>query len=81
MSKISFEKFLAEFAKDLEIKNNDFKDKPLSDIPQYDSMGKITISVTIDKMFQFEIPVDVLNKVENLSSLYDYCIKNSKINN
>ena len=39
------------------------------------------ISVNIyDKLFNVEIPFDVLNKIETLSALYEYCIEARKNN-
>tara|TARA_B100000242_G_C42842794_1_gene391415 strand:- start:369 stop:602 length:234 start_codon:yes stop_codon:yes gene_type:complete len=77
MSKISFEEFASEFSKDLEIEDQEFINLPLKDIPEYDSMGIITVSLTIERLFNFEISLEVLDESESLKILYDYCVKNS----
>ena len=77
MSKISFEEFASEFSKDLEIEDNEFINIPLKDIPEYDSMGIITASLTIERLFNFEISLEVLDETDSLKSLYDYCLNHS----
>lgn len=47
---------------------------PLKDVKQFDSMGKITASLVIESLFSFEIDLDILDDVETLESLYEYCI-------
>lgn len=73
MSKVSFEEFAKEFAKDLEIDDERFLSVNLKDVPQYDSMGKITVSLTIEKLFGFQIAYEFLDKVENIQALHTYC--------
>jgi acyl carrier protein len=75
MSKISFEEFARAFANDLEIDDESFLTANLQDVQQYDSMGKITVSLTIEKLFGFQITYDVLDKAESLRSLYEYSCK------
>ena len=72
MSKVSFEEFANEFASDLEITDDQFLTSNLRDVPQYDSMGKITVSLTIEKLFGFQIAYDVLDKADTIQSLYEY---------
>lgn len=72
MSKVSFEEFAREFANELEIDDEQFLSANLKDVHQYDSMGKITVSLTIEKFFGFQISYEVLDKVDTLQSLYDY---------
>lgn len=72
MSKVSFEEFAREFASDLEIDDDQFLTSNLKDVPQYDSMGKITVSLTIERLFGFQIAYEVLDKADTLQSLYDY---------
>ena len=74
MSKISFESFVKEFAKDLEIADYNYKEELLKDIPEYDSMGKITVSFTIERLFNFQIEYEVLDNTNTLIELYDYCV-------
>jgi len=78
MSKVSFEEFSSEFAKDLEITDDQYLSGALKDVSQYDSMGKITVSLTIEGLFGFQIPYEVLDKEETIASLYEYCVKQSK---
>jgi acyl carrier protein len=72
MSKVCFEEFAKEFANDLEITDDQFLTSNLRDVPQYDSMGKITVSLTIEKLFGFQIAYDVLDKADTIQSLYEY---------
>lgn len=78
MSKVSFEEFAREFASDLEIDDVQFLTSNLKDVPQYDSMGKITVSLMIEKLFGFQIAYEVLDNVETLHSLYEY--SSNKVN-
>jgi acyl carrier protein len=73
MYKVSFEDFTREFASDLEIHDDHFLTSNLKDVLQYDSMGKITVSLTIEKLFGFQIAYEVLDKAETIQSLYEYC--------
>lgn len=75
MSKVSFEQFSQEFAKDLEIEGTEFLTCLLSNLKEYDSMGKIETSLVIEKLFNFEIDLELLDKVVDLKSLYTYCIE------
>lgn len=78
MSKISFQEFSNEFIKDLQIEEQIDLSIPLKEINQYDSMGKITISLTIESHFGFQICYEVLDKIETIEALYNYCIENCK---
>lgn len=78
MSKISFEDFSIEVAKDLEISSEQFATSRFSNIPEYDSMGKITVSLTIERLFGFQIEYEILDDVESLQSLYEFCFKQSE---
>ena len=73
MSKVSFEEFAKEFASDLEIEGDEYVTAQLKDVTQYDSMGKITVSLTIEKLFGFQIAYEVLDNAETLESLFNYC--------
>ena len=77
MSNVSFEDFATEFAHDLEILDDSYLQISLKDISQYDSMGKIVVSLTIEKLFGFQIAYEVLEKEETLISLYKFCVKQS----
>jgi len=75
MSKVTFDEFALKFAEELEIKGNDYLDQPLDDIPEFDSMGKITTSLVIENLFNFEIDFEVLEKEESIKTLFNYCRK------
>ena len=76
MSKVTFEEFAREFASDLEINDDHFLTSNLKDVSQYDSMGKITVSLTIEKLFGFQIAYEVLDKAVTIHSIYEYsCTK------
>lgn len=77
MSNVPFEIFSQEFANDLGIVDKGYLTCILKEVPEYDSMGKITISLTIERLFGFQIPFEALDKVETIHVLYEYCIKNS----
>jgi acyl carrier protein len=73
MSNVSFEEFAKEFAKDLEIEGEEYRTSSLKDIPQYDSMGKIIVSLTIERLFGFQIAYEYLDQDATLQSLYEVC--------
>jgi acyl carrier protein len=75
MSKVSFDEFSKRFAEDLEIDDDHYLTANLKDVPQYDSMGKITISLTIERLFGFQIAYEVLDAAETVQSLYELCRK------
>jgi acyl carrier protein len=78
MSNVRFEEFAREFANDLEIDGEQYLTAKLKDIPQYDSMGKIIVSLTIERLFGFQIAYEFLDQSETLQSLYEVCCKQGK---
>ncbi len=78
MSKVSFKEFALKFAEELEIEGDDYMETPLDEIPEFDSMGKISASLVIESLFEFEIDYDVLDEEESIRSLYEYCMNKSK---
>lgn len=80
MSNVNFEDFAKEFAAELQIEDDNFIKTPLKDLKEYDSMGKISASLVIENLFSFEIELDILDEVETLDSLYQFCINKSKDN-
>ena len=78
MSKVPLEEFALKFAEELEIEGDDYLETPLDEIPEFDSMGKITASLVIESLFEFEIDYDVLEEQESIKSLYEYCMNQSK---
>ena len=77
MSKVSFEEFALKFAEELEIEGDDYLETPLDEIPEFDSIGKITASLVIESLFEFEIDYDVLDEEKSIKSLYEYCMNKS----
>ena len=78
MSEVPFEEFALKFAEELEIEGDDYLETPLDEIPEFDSIGKITASLVIESLFEFEIDYDVLEEQESIKSLYEYCMNKSK---
>lgn len=78
MSNISFNEFAKRFAEELEIEGSEFISLPLSEISQYDSMGKINIGLLIEELFNYEIDYEVLENEESIKTLYDHCLSKSK---
>ena len=74
MSEVSFERFSQDFAKELEIEGLEFVTCLLEDLEEFDSVGKISASLVIEELFNFEIDLEVLDEVVDLKSLYTYCI-------
>lgn len=73
MSKVSFEEFAREFAYDLKIDDENLLTASLKDLSQYDSLGKIIASLTIERLFGFQIASDFLDNAQTLHSLYEHC--------
>lgn len=77
MFRVTYEDFLIEFAKDLDIKDDKFETCNLNEIPQFDSMGVITISLLIERLFGFQIDYESLEKQVTVQSLYDFCVSHA----
>ncbi|MGL5291910.1 MAG: hypothetical protein ACRC9T_08300 [Vibrionaceae bacterium] len=77
MSKISFDQFCSQFASDLDISDDAHLTKPLKELTQFDSMGKINASLTIEQLFNFQISYEALSAAEDLQALYSYCVEQS----
>ena len=78
MYKVTFYDFSKRFADELNINFDDLVGKKLSEIPEYDSMGKIDISLLIEELFNFRIEYEDLNTASTLKALYEICGKESK---
>ena len=78
MSNVSFAEFSSEFAKHLEIEGNQYLTMKLKDIAQYDSMGKIIVSLTIERLFGFQIAYEHLDQSETLQAVYEVCCTQGK---
>ena len=76
MSKVTFYDFSKRFADELNINIDVVVGKKLSEIPDYDSMGKINISLLIEELFNFQIEYEDLNTSGNLEELYNMCERN-----
>ena len=78
MSNVNFDEFLQRFTEDLDIKIDNITEIKLSDIPKYDSMGKIIISLLIEELFDFQIEYEDLCTASSVEELYNMCLKNNK---
>ncbi|MGL4826623.1 MAG: hypothetical protein ACRC24_03930 [Vibrionaceae bacterium] len=77
MSDVTFHQFCLQFASDLEITDEAHLAKPLKELAQFDSMGKINASLTIEQLFNFQISYEALSEAEDLQALYSYCVEQS----
>ena len=75
MSKVTMEEFASQFANELNIDVHMLLTNNLQDISEYDSMGKINVSLLIEDTFNFQIEFDDLNTAESLKDLYEKCVK------
>ena len=78
MSNITFDEFSQRFVNEININLDKTKDVNLNDIPEYDSMGKINISLLIEELFDFQIEYEDLNSATTLEELYNMCLRNKK---
>lgn len=76
MSEITLEKFAQKFANELQVELDVALSAKLSEMPEYDSMAKINVSLLIEELFDFQIEYDDLNNAETLKDLYEICIQN-----
>ena len=74
MSTVDFDSFYSKFCEALHIDASIAMDSSLKDLPQYDSMGKITTSLVIEELFGFQIEYETLETATNLHFIYQYCI-------
>lgn len=78
MSKVAFDEFLQRFVDEININLDAVKDLKLNEIPEYDSMGKINISLLIEELFDFQIEYEDLSSASTLEELYNMCVRNKK---
>ena len=78
MSNVTFDEFSQRFVNEININLDATKDVNLNDIPEYDSMGKINISLLIEELFDFQIEYEDLNSATTLEELYNMCLRNEK---
>jgi acyl carrier protein len=74
MPNTTFDEFSARFSDELSITLDITRDLKLSEIPEYDSMGKINISLLIEELFNFQIEYDHLSSADTLNTLYEICV-------
>lgn len=55
----------------LEISESNLETVNMSDIAEYDSMGKINVSLIIEELFEYEIDFDTLDSAKNFSGICD----------
>ena len=75
MSNLNFNDFLNIFSSELLINRVLTGEELLSSIEEFDSMGKITISLTIENLFDYQISYDDLDKVQSIQELYNFCLE------
>lgn len=73
MSNVSFNDFAVRFAEDLNIEGEQYLTEELSNVKEYDSMAKISVSILIEDIWGFQIEYDELDSLNTLISLYNYC--------
>jgi len=78
MSNVSFDEFSQKFLDEINVNIEDIKDKTLGEIPEYDSMGKINISLLIEELFNFQVEYDDLSSASTIENLYNMCLINKK---
>ena len=78
MSNVTFDEFSQSFVDEININLDATKGVNLNDIPEYDSMGKINISLLIEELFDFQIEYEDLNSATTLEELYKMCLRNKK---
>lgn len=81
MSEIGFENFNKNFKKSLNIKYDIQSNTLLSNISEFDSMGKISTSLLIEELFKFTIDYETLDKTKTLYELYKVCCERSQNKN
>lgn len=75
MSNVTLEEFTEKFANELEIDTETLIKNDLSEIDEFDSMGKINISLLIEDLFEFQIDYDDLDSAKTITAVYEICIK------
>ena len=78
MSNVTFDEFSQSFVDEININLDATKGVNLNDIPEYDSMGKINISLLIEELFDFQIDYEDLSSAATLEELYNICLRNEK---
>ena len=78
MSEVTFDEFSHRFADELNVNFDDLNGKTLSEIPEFDSMGKINISLLIEELFNFQIDYEDMNRASTHEELFEMCAKHKK---
>jgi hypothetical protein len=73
MSTVDFTIFVERMGEVLEVSADYLLVAKLADVKEYDSMGRLAVSLLIEELFGFQIDFDILDSHEDLRSLYDYC--------
>ena len=79
MSNVTFDEFSQRFADEINISLDAALNLKLNEIPEYDSMGKINISLLIEELFDFQIEYEDLNSVYTLQGLFNICPEESRL--
>jgi acyl carrier protein len=73
MSLPSFEVFCQIVQKQLSVETKDFIDAPLQLLPEFDSLGKIRMSIVVEDAFGFELDYELMKQFKTLKELYVFC--------
>lgn len=75
-SNLTFSEFVSRVSDELTVDTEVLLSSDLVDIAEFDSMGKINISLLIEELFDLQIDYEILNTLENVRAMYDYCCEN-----
>lgn len=78
MFKVTFDDFSQRFSEEIGVNLETLKELKLTEIPEFDSMGKINISLLIEELFDFQIEYEDLNTASSVEELYNVCVENKK---
>ena len=73
MSQANLENFIAAVANVLEIAPEMASQANLSELEEYDSMGRIEVALIIEQQFNFEIDYEVLDEATSFRAIFEYC--------
>jgi len=73
MLRPNFDDFCRIVQNQLSIETKDFVDVPLQLLPEFDSLGKIRMSIVIEDTFGFELDYELMKQFKTLKELYIFC--------
>lgn len=71
-------RFVTLFAKELNVEKEELLGSSLLETKEFDSMGKINISLMIEHEFNWQIPFEVLDEADNIEQIWDAVKANAK---